>query len=86
MTWAINYVKQPIINKVIRMCKGCRTHENMKSHLADIQKAKYTPICNRKILSAKGICPCSTCLIKMICTIKCEKFNTYINSERSDLK
>jgi len=62
------------------VCKGCRIYEVLDRCLYKrcLYPSKHVP----KAL----ICPCSICLIKMICTIKCEKFNIYINSERSNLK
>lgn len=92
MSYTTDYVKQSIIDEIINMCIGCRSYEIMKKTMsyyfrsACTSGAKSIPICDRRVLHAEGICPCSICLIKMMCQTKCEKFDAYINSERKDLK
>jgi len=51
-----------------RVCKGC---------LNSIKGSAECTVCISPINMYNEECPCSTCIIKMMCIHSCEKFNEY---------
>lgn len=55
-----------------KICPGCRSHHLSYGNCLyppSIEKTKYTP---------KGlVCPCSTCLVKMVCGSECNVIKQY---------
>ena len=46
-------------------CKGCKTYN------------EHTNKCVAFFPNLKGECPCSNCLVKMICNYGCNNYNEY---------
>jgi len=72
----------------IGICKGCRVY-NICSHEwpeTKDQKKHYLYICNSSspFIEGKGVCPCSDCIIKMVCEERCEKYNAFNSKDVSN--
>ena len=62
----------------MKICKGCKTYDNEMNSLSYDQKRKYTYLCNISVpFKGKELCPCSECIVKMMCSAGCEKLNSY---------
>lgn len=57
------------------VCEGCATYSKSSSSIL----YQTDDWCNIKARKGKHICPCSTCLIKMICDELCDEIEYYIN-------
>jgi len=63
----------------IKICRGCKTYEDAMNKTSDPEKKKYIHICNISCPFIGDVaCPCSTCLVKMICSYRCETLNSYL--------
>jgi len=63
------------------VCKGCKTYVN-----PSINNSKKILVCYAPHKKNGHVCPCSECLVKMICEIKCDKFHRYIKKDTYDIK
>ncbi len=62
----------------IKICRGCRTYEDDMRSLSEDQKKHYLYLCNVSIpFKEEEICPCSTCIVKMVCNRKCKELNDH---------
>jgi len=52
------------------MCKGCMTYNIDNTPCPSIKNVHYIP--------DTLLCPCSTCILKVICVEPCEDFMDYI--------
>lgn len=72
----------------IEICKGCRTYnicsKNISEHLD--QHKIYIYLCNASspFIEGRGICPCSDCVVKMICENPCEKYKAFTSKDISN--
>lgn len=58
----------------MRQCRGCKTYEEGRDTLTKEQKQQIVYICNISIPFKEGkICPCSRCVVKMVCTTRCQE-------------
>ncbi len=74
----------------MKLCRGCKTYEDAMDGILNSFKGDYVHICNISYPAMNGkVCPCSTCIIKMMCGRRCEKLNSHLGSktpEGMDLK
>lgn len=62
----------------ISICRGCKTYEDEINNLTDAEKKG---ICNVSYpFIDDTVCPCSECIVKMVCEHTCKKLNSYIFS------
>lgn len=72
---------------IIKICEGCKTYRVCMSSLEDAgDSSDFVYICNESspYIEGKGYCPCSSCVIKMICEERCEKYDAFNSKEVSD--
>jgi len=66
----------------MKLCRGCKTYEDTMEEISDVDKRDCVHICNISYPSMDGrVCPCSMCIIKMMCGTRCEKFDSYLGSK-----
>ena len=67
----------------IKQCRGCKTYEDGMSTLTEEEKGKVVYLCNVSVpikLDTDELCPCSLCIIKMVCNTKCQPLSEFIES------
>ena len=63
----------------IKLCKGCRTYEEGMEALTEDERKEIVYLCNISVpLKGDETCPCSDCIVKMLCDTKCELLEKYI--------
>lgn len=64
----------------LSICPGCRTYIRVNQGRVDIQEDGYydVPQCNVQPMTHGGKpCPCSQCVVKMVCEDTCEELEKY---------
>ena len=57
-------------------CEGCKSRNYIYKHLTTIKKGMIKHVvCGP--LPGDEICPCSLCIVKMICTKQCKEYALY---------
>ncbi len=77
------YIKKENGRYYIKQCRGCKTYETAMECLSDKEKKECVYLCNVSVPikpDTGEVCPCSLCIIKMICTIKCEALSKFVES------
>ena len=89
-----NYTTKRLIEQndrgyYIKLCKGCRTYEEGMETLTEEERKKVVYLCNVSVPFIPPfipgdedpikICPCSDCIVKMVCLIKCELLEEHIS-------
>lgn len=77
------YLKQKNGKYYIEQCRGCKTYEDGMESLSDEDKKIIVYLCNMSVpfkASTGEYCPCSTCVVKMMCTNKCEELDLFIET------
>jgi len=69
-------------NELMRetICKGCTTLATIERMQRGIAQCAVKPSMGHQV------CPCSTCLIKMICEETCYPFQMYLSNDRERIK
>jgi hypothetical protein len=89
-----NYTSKRLIGQDIRgyyikLCKGCRTYEEGIELLTEDERKEVVYLCNVSVpfippfipedKKPVKICPCSDCIVKMVCLTKCELLEEHIS-------
>jgi len=67
----------------IKQCRGCRTYEDGRADFNDEDKQNLVYLCDVSIPvhpKTQNLCPCSLCVVKMVCNFKCEELDLHIKS------
>ncbi len=64
--------------KISEICGGCKTFEDSIVRISNSDRRYAYGCCITLPFEGDRICPCSTCLIKMVCLNKCDMLNDYI--------
>lgn len=78
-------IKQDEAGYYIKLCKGCRTYEEGMEELTEDERGKVVYLCDVSVPFIPGdekpikTCPCSTCLVKMVCLTKCELLEEHVS-------
>ena len=67
----------------IKQCRGCKTYEDGMNSLTEEEKDNFVYLCNVSVPIKQDtgeLCPCSLCIIKMVCAVKCEPLSEFIES------
>lgn len=76
------------------ICAGCLTHvieEDLRKTLVEHRKMSDAELevddlqCGIKPIASGTKCPCSACLVKMVCDQTCDKIETYISGYVGEL-
>jgi len=63
-----------------KFCGGCRIYEDVK-HIPPEDRATDCAVARPGAVKS---CPCKTCLVKMVCDLPCEKFDTLHRRIKND--
>ncbi len=82
-------INQDIKGYYIKLCKGCRTYEEGIEQLTEDERKEVIHLCDVSVpfippfipgdAEEVKICPCSNCIVKMVCLIKCELLEEHIS-------
>ncbi len=78
------YVYEDGMGYYIKYCKGCKTYEEGRLSLTEEERKELVYLCNVSVPvkpDTGKLCPCSTCIIKMMCTRKCNKLDSHIECQ-----
>ena len=70
--------------RYIKVCEGCKTYEEGVATIPLEDRKKVVYLCNVSVpfIPVKSmLCPCSECLVKMVCEVKCDELEDYITNQ-----
>jgi hypothetical protein len=62
-----------------KICRGCYTYESYLKYIKDYNDEDF-PICSIKPIVGGKVCPCVSCLVKMVCENTCNNLELHIKA------
>jgi len=60
-------------------CRGCATYEDVRQGVD-----RSLIYCSYRIVNKDGRCPCTKCVVKVMCETACVVYNKYVKKLRSE--